>query len=380
MSSPSSSLKPPEHPGHSSRHSSSWINRLHRHHDRKHNSQQEEPLYDRKHNSQQEEEPLLADDLQPSDVEAQQDPQEPPSQRHVWRSGPKDWFDTVTDVSKRTGNAISRNWKQILISCILTLLTMLIFLLVGFYFRHRGDQKTSISVCTSAACVHAASGILYNLDPAYAQLARVRNPSNAASTSYLTTTAKDFSSDACTDFNQLVCGGFGLHHDLRPDQSDMFTGTLMVEDSQTILRHILEGDASKISSRDRPNFEKLKADYDSCMDEKTIKDLGLEPLKEVIDHVKAFFATPEASWKESPVRSPDGQRGIAYTKANKLTDALLYMMKFEIPGLLSAGIGVSLCGGSLNLFRSLSLLLSITLSSYHSTFSNHARILTIVLG
>jgi endothelin-converting enzyme len=123
----------------------------------------------------------------------------------------------------------------------------------------------------------------------------------------------------------------------------MFTGTLMVEDSQTILRHILEGNASKISSRDRPNFEKLKADYDSCMDEKTIRELGLGPLKEVVDHVKAFFATPEAAWKASAVRPSDGQQGISYTRANRLTDALLYMANLEIPGLISAGIGVSVC-------------------------------------
>jgi hypothetical protein len=107
------------------------------------------------------------------------------------------------------------------------------------------------------------------------------------------------------------------------------------------LRHILEGDASKISSTDRPNFEKLKADYDACMDEKTIKDQGLEPLKKVTDHVKAFFATSEESWRASPVRSSNGQQGIAYTSANKLTDAVLYMEKLEISWLVSTGIGVS---------------------------------------
>ena len=328
MSSPSSSAKLPKPSGQSSRHSSSWISRLHRQHDRKHNSEQE---------------PLLANDQLPSDVEAQQDQEQPPSQSNVSGSGPRDWPGTVVEAFKRTGNAISRYWKQVLIACILILLIVLMSLLVVFYFRHRGDTKTSISVCTSAACVHAASGILYNLDPAYARLARTRNPSNTASTSYLKTISEDLSSDACTDFNQLVCGGFGLHHDLRPDQSDMFTGTLMVEDSQTILRHILEGDASQISSRDRPNFDKLKADYDSCMDEKTIRELGLEPLKEVVNRVKAFFATPEAAWKASPVQPSDEQRGISYTRANRLTDALLYMANLEIPGLVSAGIGVSVC-------------------------------------
>lgn len=242
---------------------------------------------------------------------------------------------------KRFGNAIFRNWKQILIACVLTLLTVLISLLVGFYFRHKGHDNVSIPVCTSAACVHAASGILYNLDPAYAQIARLDDPSNTASTSNFGPLAKDLSADACTDFNKLVCGGFDLHHDLRPDQGDMFTGTLMVEDSQTILRHILEGDASKISSEDRPNFEKLKADYDACMDEKTIKDEGLEPLKQLTEHIKTLFASSKGAWKASPARSYHAQQAIVSTSTAKLTDALLYMMKLEIDALVSTGIGVS---------------------------------------
>jgi endothelin-converting enzyme len=327
MSSPSSSVKPPKRPEHGSRHGSSWINRIHRQHDRKHHSEEQEPL--------------LADDQPESDVEAQETLQQPQSRRRGCWSAIKQWFDKVATAFKRFSNAISRNWKQILIACVLTLLTVLISLLIGFYFHHKGHDNVSISVCTSAACVHAASGILYNLDPAYAQIARFEDPSKTASKGYFNPIAKDLSSDACTDFNKLVCGGFDQHHDLRPDQSDMFTGTLMVEDSQTILRHILEGDASKISSEDRPNFEKLKADYDACMDESTIKDQRLDPLMKVTDHIKELFGTSEETWKTSPVRSSHRQQGIAYTSTNELTNALLYMEELEISGLFSAGIGVS---------------------------------------
>lgn len=71
-------------------------------------------------------------------------------------------------------------------------------------------------VCLTPACVHAASEILYNLSPNYKEL------------------------DPCTDFEELVCGGWREHHDLRPDQGDAFTGTIMAEKSQQLLRHILE--------------------------------------------------------------------------------------------------------------------------------------------
>lgn len=68
----------------------------------------------------------------------------------------------------------------------------------------------------SPACVHASSEILYNLSPEYKNI------------------------DPCTNFEELVCGGWDERHDLRPDQGDAFTGTIMSENSQMLLRHILE--------------------------------------------------------------------------------------------------------------------------------------------
>jgi endothelin-converting enzyme len=322
MSSPSSSVKPP------TRHNSSWISRLYRQPDRKHHSQEQESL--------------LVDDQPDSDVEAQEALQQPQSRLQGFQRKPVKTF-------KSLGNAISRNWKQILIACILTLLVALIALLVRFYLQHGGQGNTSISVCTSAACVHAASGILYNLDPAFVQIASSKDPSKTACTNYFKSTAKDLSTAACTDFNKLVCGGFDQRHDLRPDQGDMFTGTLMVEDSQTILRHILEGDASEIPSADRPNFEKLKADYDACMDEKNIQGKGVEPLKELTEHVKELFAASEEARKASPVRSDHAQQGVTDASTTKLTDALLYMEKFEISAMVSSGVGVSCVYNALDL-------------------------------
>jgi endothelin-converting enzyme len=89
------------------------------------------------------------------------------------------------------------------------------------------DTKTSAGTCLTPACVHASSEILYNLAPNY----------------------KDV--DPCSDFRQLTCGGWDERHDLRPDQGDAFTGTIMAEESQMLLRHILEApypDESKVSS------------------------------------------------------------------------------------------------------------------------------------
>jgi endothelin-converting enzyme len=82
--------------------------------------------------------------------------------------------------------------------------------------------------CQTPSCIHASSEILYNLDPNY----------------------KDI--DPCTDFRQLTCGGWDERHDLRPDQGDAFTGTIMAEESQMLLRHILEApypDESKVGAQ-----------------------------------------------------------------------------------------------------------------------------------
>jgi endothelin-converting enzyme len=72
------------------------------------------------------------------------------------------------------------------------------------------------TVCLTPACVHASSEILYNLAPNYKEI------------------------DPCSNFEELVCGGWDDRHDLRPDQGDAFTGTIMSENSQMLLRHILE--------------------------------------------------------------------------------------------------------------------------------------------
>lgn len=319
MSSPNSSAaskaQAPKRPGHGPRHGSSWLTRLHRHHDRKHHTQEQEPL-------------LANDEPESDDVEAQEEqPQQPqPNRLQNLQSRVREHLTTSKEW-------ITRNSKTLFIACVLTLLTLFLSLLVGFWFKHhQGSDKKLNNICTSAACVHAASDILDNMDP------------EASSAILYSLDSGDFTEQlvanlACADFNQLTCGGFDQHHDLRPDQSNMFTGTLMVENSQTILRHILESDQES----DEANFKKLKADYNACMDEKTIKHLGLEPLQAVIDEIKTLFPASDASskaWKASPVLS--AQHSVLYKISNReLTDALLYMMKLEVDAMVSLGVGVS---------------------------------------
>jgi endothelin-converting enzyme len=148
--------------------------------------------------------------------------------------------------------------------------------------------------------VHAASEILYNLSPDYKDL------------------------DPCEDFEELVCSGWRDRHDLRPDQGDAFTGTIMAESSQLLLRHILEGpspdDLAEENSDDRDNFKKLQAAYSSCLDEDSIKKAGLQPILDFLD---------EVNLKLSRTTSRDGLVG----------NATLLLSKYGIDPFVAAGVG-----------------------------------------
>ncbi len=206
---------------------------------------------------------------------------------------------------------------------------MTLFGLAVFHSCHHSDPSTSwttpsppiqapasnadinADICLTPACVHAASEILYNLSPNYQDL------------------------DPCTDFEELVCGGWRELHDLRPDQGDAFTGTIMSENSQLLLRHILEAPYPNTSSHsffspmqlaasapashsaDKENFEKLTDAYNACLDEATIKEIGIKPLAEIVDEVKKSF----------PLSASE----------SALSETILLLAKYGVSGFVSAG-------------------------------------------
>jgi len=304
------SPKQPKRPTSLGRHTSSWVNRLHRHHDRKHHPSDDDV-----------ERPLLAND--PTDEEDE------PSQQHAASPSAQPdrlhrFLSSANEHSKAAFNSsrdvLVRNAKYILIACLLALLTLLISLVIAFFFHHKKHHTRS--TCQSAECVHAASEILYNLDPDHAKL------------------------DACTQFDKMVCGGWEQRHDLRPDQGDMFTGTIMAENSKTILRHILEqtSSSSLSSPADQENFRKLKDDYDSCMNEKELQNIGLKPLQAIIDEIKTTFTTAVNPKGQSafPKLEATTQRVVGMDETNQLTDILLLLIKLDISALLECHVEVNI--------------------------------------
>lgn len=148
--------------------------------------------------------------------------------------------------------------------------------------------------------------------------------------------------DPCNDFDQFVCEGWQERHDLRADQGATFTGTIMEEDSQQILRHVLESpysvDEYKIeidSSAKRDIFEKLQTAYNACMDEVVIKDLGSAPLLEVLRKVEELFPAARPDTHFLPLRNNMDQKDLLLKSEDQLSKTLTYLTSIGVDALIA---------------------------------------------
>ncbi|KAI0096493.1 endothelin-converting enzyme 1 [Daldinia grandis] len=189
-----------------------------------------------------------------------------------------------------------RRWISLVVSAFLIVAFIVILIISGLLSRARRKPGMSSSLCLSPACIHAASEILYNLSPDYETI------------------------DPCTNFDTLVCDGFINRHDIPQDKSSYSTGTIMSENGQTTLRHILESPyptTSKHSSfspqnlikiaasTDEENFRMVQDAYNSCLDEATLQKVGVEPLVNLINQVTASFPVDGAHESDSPLEEAD---------------------------------------------------------------------------
>lgn len=269
-------------PGAGKKQRDSWTAKLHQKHKSKFHSTV----------SDEEVAPLLAADN--NDVEDQPLPQKQQSS--------SEWI--LYSIRKRT--------TPILAGFVILLAMAVIGVSIGWAIDRRGHARQSF--CMSSDCSDAAARIFMNLAPNYTEI------------------------DPCTNFQQFACGGFHEYHKLRPDQSRVGTLSIMAEENQQTLRHVLEKKATDIQAKDRANFKKLKADYDACMDEMKIKSYGLAPLRVVTEHLKAKYPV-EASLR--PLRKMS-QLNIR-PAVKDITDAITYMTSIGVESVLQFYVGVSWC-------------------------------------
>lgn len=113
---------------------------------------------------------------------------------------------------------------------------------------------------------------------------------------------------------------------MRSDQGSLFAGSIMEENAQMQLRHILDKPDAP-SSDDSENFGKLKAAYESCLDDATIKERGSQPLEKMIAQLEEIYSTSDAS----SVKVDDN-----------LTETILYLLESGVLALATPTIAVGL--------------------------------------
>ena len=138
----------------------------------------------------------------------------------------------------------------------------------------------------------------------------------------------------------------------RPDQDSAFTGTIMHERSQQILRHVLESKersfVEALSVPDKIIFSKAQDAYDACMNEEKLKKLGSGPLIEVLRVIEKLFpAVKDDGVFENPHLPLQRQKPLLVrrdTSDENLTNIITYFEKIGVTALISFGISVCIFG------------------------------------
>lgn len=136
----------------------------------------------------------------------------------------------------------------------------------------------------------------------------------------------------------------------RPDQDTAFTGTIMHEKSQQILRHVLESSFSNedsfigdTSSPDKLIFGKAQDAYDACIDEDKLRAIGSGPLIEVLRVIDELFPAVTPDRVSGNPHLPFQHQKPLLVKGDtdeNLTKIITYFEKIGVTALISFGISV----------------------------------------
>ncbi|MCJ1477383.1 hypothetical protein MMC13_006054 [Lambiella insularis] len=212
---------------------------------------------------------------------------------------------------------ILENLVIVVLSCLLTAGTVAVCV-YGLTHHHSAPWDSS-PVCTTAGCVLSAAALLHNISPDYSLI------------------------DPCDDFRTFVCAGWDEKHDLRDDQSAVWTGTAMGEQSQTLLRHVLESGlpqslASVMESShvDKENFVKIQDAYQACMDEPSIGERKSSPLLQILYKLEELFPVNRLSQTPASFSTTEkqGQAQLSHEGDSPLTETMSYMMSIGVGALL----------------------------------------------
>jgi len=123
----------------------------------------------------------------------------------------------------------------------------------------------------------------------------------------------------------------------------MFTGTLIQDQSDELMRQILEDyqlsfNLSSQEDSDKENLRKVQQSYAACMNEEAIKDEGIEPLAHLVKQLGAFFPPLK---DDSILFGHHNMTAAERVSPAHLTKALSFLNKLEVNALFSMDVVVS---------------------------------------
>ncbi|KAI1088361.1 Metalloprotease [Rostrohypoxylon terebratum] len=155
---------------------------------------------------------------------------------------------------------------------------------------------TNSSVCLTDVCIKASSTLYSNLSPNFQNI------------------------DPCTNFEELICGGFKQRYALSEIASTFNEATLLTDTNYIFMKNILEApfDASLGSnpSVDEMNFEKLVKGYNTCLNTTAITELGVQPLVTFLDNITETFPVTASEFKSNQTFGPSDYKSFSETVAH----------------------------------------------------------------
>ena len=200
---------------------------------------------------------------------------------------------------------------------------MLLYLPPSVIYNRSKPESDTTTICVTPDCVLAASEIIQNMSPNHDRI------------------------DPCANFDAFVCEGWRERNDLRADQSSAFTGTAMAENSQMALRHILEASFDDSHPELDPDkapesaiFRKLKDAYDACLDEERLRQIGAEPLLQVLQKIEKLFPAKRPDSSESiPTLILQAQKSLLSNSENQLSTTVAYLISIGVEPFVSFQVG-----------------------------------------
>ncbi|RMD40412.1 hypothetical protein DV735_g4729, partial [Chaetothyriales sp. CBS 134920] len=185
--------------------------------------------------------------------------------------------DLVYSQSQSTGQHVQKHKHKYIGG--LVAIAAITVLALGVAYGIYASRKSKPAVCDSAVCLLAVETILSNLHPDVASMLRDLHPN----------TLPTFPIDPCTNFDQFVCGGFSQHHQFRSEQNYLSTASIMADNVDIILRQLLEKPLDSKTGPDQHLLSVAQDAYKACMDESTLRRIGLDALSGLVDGIRTIF-------------------------------------------------------------------------------------------